>query len=84
MIKDILQQLAPLDEKIAALRGDPADENMTDITNLSLKDSLRNCYCCNADGSTDDPVSLPDITSDTPIQTNGLDTRIWSINSKCY
>ena len=33
MIKDILQQLAPLDEKIAALRGDPADENMTDITN---------------------------------------------------
>ena len=32
MIKDILQQLAPLDEKIAALRGDPADENMTDIT----------------------------------------------------
>ena len=29
MIKDILQQLAPLDEKIAALRGDPADENMT-------------------------------------------------------
>ena len=30
MIKDILQQLAPLDEKIAALRGDPADENMTD------------------------------------------------------
>ena len=34
MIKDILQQLAPLDEKIAALRGDPADENMTDITCL--------------------------------------------------
>ena len=33
MIKDILQQLAPLDAKIAALRGDPADENMTDITN---------------------------------------------------
>ena len=33
MIKDILQQLAPLDEKIAVLRGDPADENMTDITN---------------------------------------------------
>ena len=33
MIKDILQQLGPLDEKIAALRGDPADENMTDITN---------------------------------------------------
>lgn len=33
MIKDILQQLAPLDEKIATLRGDPADENMTDITN---------------------------------------------------
>ena len=33
MIKDILQQLAPLDEKIASLRGDPADENMTDITN---------------------------------------------------
>ena len=33
MIKDILQQLAPLDEKIAALRGDPADETMTDITN---------------------------------------------------
>ena len=33
MIKDILQQLAPLDEKISALRGDPADENMTDITN---------------------------------------------------
>ncbi|MDR3769129.1 MAG: acetyl-CoA carboxylase carboxyltransferase subunit alpha [Faecalibacterium sp.] len=33
MIKDILQQLAPLDEKITALRGDPADENMTDITN---------------------------------------------------
>ena len=33
MIKDILQQLAPLDEKIAALRGDPADANMTDITN---------------------------------------------------
>ena len=33
MIKDILQQLAPLDEKIVALRGDPADENMTDITN---------------------------------------------------
>ena len=33
MIKDILQQLAPLDEKIAALRGDPADENMTYITN---------------------------------------------------
>ena len=33
MIKDILQQLAPLDEKIADLRGDPADENMTDITN---------------------------------------------------
>ena len=33
MIKDILQQLAPLDEKIAALRGDPTDENMTDITN---------------------------------------------------
>lgn len=33
MIKDILQQLVPLDEKIAALRGDPADENMTDITN---------------------------------------------------
>lgn len=33
MIKDILQQLAPLDEKIAALCGDPADENMTDITN---------------------------------------------------
>ena len=33
MIKDILQQLAPLDEKIAALRGDPADENMTDSTN---------------------------------------------------
>ncbi len=33
MIKDILQQLAPLDEKIAALRGDPADENMIDITN---------------------------------------------------
>ncbi len=32
MIKDILQQLAPLDEKIAALRGDPADENLTDIT----------------------------------------------------
>ena len=32
MIKDILQQLAPLDEKIAALRGDPADENMPDIT----------------------------------------------------
>ena len=33
MIKDILQQLAPLDAKMAALRGDPADENMTDITN---------------------------------------------------
>ncbi len=32
MIKDILQQLAPLDEKIAALRGDPADEKVTDIT----------------------------------------------------
>lgn len=32
MIKDILQQLAPLDAKMAALRGDPADENMTDIT----------------------------------------------------
>jgi hypothetical protein len=44
------------------------------ITVLSLKDSPRNSYCCNADGSTDDPVSLPDITSDTPIQTNGLDT----------
>ena len=33
MIKDILQQLAPLDKKMAALRGDPADESMTDITN---------------------------------------------------
>ena len=33
MIKDILQQLGPLDEKIADMRGDPADENMTDITN---------------------------------------------------
>ena len=32
MIKDILQQLVPLDARIAALRGDPADENMTDIT----------------------------------------------------
>ena len=44
------------------------------ITVLSLKDSPRNFYSCNADSSTDDPVSLPDITSDTPIQTNGLDT----------
>ena len=32
MIKDILQQLTPLDEKIAALRGDPGDDSMTDIT----------------------------------------------------
>ncbi len=32
MIKDILQQLEPLDAKIAALRGDPADDNMTAIT----------------------------------------------------
>ena len=32
MIKDILQQLTPLDARIAALRGDPADDSMTDIT----------------------------------------------------
>ena len=32
MIKDILQQLEPLDAKIAALRGDPADDAMTAIT----------------------------------------------------
>ena len=32
MIKDILRQLEPLDEKINALRGDPADENMTAVT----------------------------------------------------
>ena len=61
MIKDILQQLAPLDEKIAALRGDPADENMTDITNhaaelaeLSAQEDalLSGCgaLCCPAAG----------------------------------
>ena len=32
MIKEILQQLTPLDARIAALRGDPADDSMTDIT----------------------------------------------------
>ena len=32
MIKDILRQLEPLDEKINALRGDPADESMTAVT----------------------------------------------------
>ena len=53
MIKDILQQLAPLDEKIAALRGDPADENMTDITNtLPNWQSFprRRTLCCPAAG----------------------------------
>lgn len=32
MIKDVLKKLEPLDEQIAALRGDPADEKMTAIT----------------------------------------------------
>ena len=32
MIQDILQALRPLDEQIAALRGDEADEKMTAIT----------------------------------------------------
>ena len=32
MIKDILKELEPLDAKIAALRGDPADEDMTAVT----------------------------------------------------
>lgn len=32
MIQDILQALRPLDEQIAALRGDEADDKMTAIT----------------------------------------------------
>ena len=32
MIKDVLRQLKPLDEQIAALRGDPKDEDMTAVT----------------------------------------------------
>ena len=32
MIKDILKELEPLDAKIAALRGDPADEDLTAVT----------------------------------------------------
>ena len=38
MIKDILQQLAPLDEKIAALRGDPADETEKDRSGTNFHD----------------------------------------------
>ena len=32
MIKDVLKELEPLDAKIAALRGDPADEDLTAVT----------------------------------------------------
>ena len=48
MIKDILQQLAPLDAKMAALRGDPADENMTDITNHAAELAELSAMHCHA------------------------------------